>query len=365
MVHFFVHPKKYQTSRYEPNAFDYINEEGILVLQQFIDEKIMKNLAKQLNLAIEGLESPTKDRIRDFILSTRGKQLRPALIAVTTKLLTQDSDLQENAMARSNNFAISIELLHNMTLIHDDLIDGAPLRRGKDAFHKIHGADRALHDGDVLHAYALTLLKDDPAGLKLVLDYAYQVGLGNAIELEDRLDQNFSFDIDRVIKIMEYKTAVVFAGCVRLGCLAANRDDLFSEKLNKSIIAAGIAFQIQDDYLDILGNPEEFGKTQFWDIQESKRNLFLYFALKTDFAPRIKEIYNKDIGEKDQDDIKTILEAFGSIQDRVKEVRDQYSKLAIDGLMELQSEVDDEDYVAEELLDFLLILTKYLIERKK
>ncbi|MHA1512541.1 MAG: polyprenyl synthetase family protein [Candidatus Hodarchaeales archaeon] len=335
------------------------------MLQQFIDEEIMKNLAKQLNLAIEGLESPTKDRIRDFILSTKGKQLRPALIAVTTKLLTQESDFQEEAMTRSNNFAIAIELLHNMTLIHDDLIDGAPLRRGKDAFHITHGADRALHDGDVLHAYALTLLKDDPAGLKLVLDYAYQVGLGNAIELEDRLDQNFSFDIDRVIRIMEYKTAVVFAGCVRLGCLAANREDLFSEKLNKSIIAAGIAFQIQDDYLDILGNPEEFGKTQFWDIQESKRNLFLYFALKTDFAPRIKEIYNKGIGEKDQDDIKTILEAFRSIQEQVKEVRDQYYKRAIDGLMELQSEVDDKDYLAEELIDFLLILTKYLIERKK
>ncbi|MHA1212693.1 MAG: polyprenyl synthetase family protein [Candidatus Heimdallarchaeota archaeon] len=335
------------------------------MLQQFIDEEIMKNLAKQLNFAIEGLESPTKDRIRDFILSTSGKQLRPALIAVTTKILTQESDLQEEAMTRSNNFAISIELLHNMTLIHDDLIDAAPIRRGKDAFHIIHGADRALHDGDVLHAYALTLLKDDHAGLKLVLDYAYQVGLGNAIELEDRLDQNFVFDIDHIIKIMEYKTAVVFAGCVRLGCLAANREDLFNEKLNKSIIAAGIAFQIQDDYLDILGNPEEFGKMQYWDIQESKRNLFLYFALKTDFAPRIKEIYNKGIGEKDQDDIKTVLESFRSIQDQVKEIRNQYSKLAIDGLMELQSEVDKEDYQAEELMDFLLILTKYLIERKK
>jgi aspartate/methionine/tyrosine aminotransferase len=87
--------------------------------------------------------------------------------------------------------------------------------------------------------------------------------------------------------------------------------------------------------------------------------------LKTDFAPRIKEIYNKSIGEKDQDDIKTILEAFRSIQDQVKEVRDQYYKRAIDGLMELQSEVDDKDYLAEELIDFLLILTKYLIERKK
>ena len=73
------------------------------MLQQFIDEEIMINLAKQLNVAIEGLESPTKDRIRDFILSTKGKQLRPALIAVTTKLLCQESDSQEEALARAYN----------------------------------------------------------------------------------------------------------------------------------------------------------------------------------------------------------------------------------------------------------------------
>ncbi|MHA1947872.1 MAG: hypothetical protein ACW97W_17375, partial [Candidatus Hodarchaeales archaeon] len=89
------------------------------------------------------------------------------------------------------------------------------------------------------------------------------------------------------------------------------------------------------------------------------------FALKTDFAPRIKEIYNKEIGEKSQDDIKTILKAFSAIQDQVKEIRDKYAKLAVDGLMELQAEVNDEDNVAEELIDFLLILSKYLIERKK
>jgi geranylgeranyl diphosphate synthase type II len=325
----------------------------------------MQNLADKLHTAIGGLESPTKDRILEFILSTKGKQLRPALIAVTTKILTQEEDDQEKFMSRSYNFAVTIELLHNMTLIHDDLIDNAPIRRGKKAFHIRFGSDRALHDGDVLHAYALTILNDDPAGLKLVVDYAYQVGLGNAIELEDRLDQNFDFEMERVIDIMEYKTAVVFAGCVRLGCLAANREDLFTEELNKAIIAAGIAFQIQDDYLDILGNPEEFGKIQFWDIQESKRNLFLYFSLQTEAAEKIKEIYNKEIGKKSREEIETTLSIFRSIQDEVKNVRDHYAKNAIDGLTSIKQGIDENDLQAMELIDFLLILTKYLIERKK
>ncbi|MHA2202650.1 MAG: polyprenyl synthetase family protein, partial [Candidatus Hodarchaeales archaeon] len=200
---------------------------------EFLDTEIMEQLDKKLAQAIEGLVSPTKERIHDFILTTSGKRLRPALISVTTNLLVRETENREVAMERSYNAAIAIELLHNMTLIHDDLIDGAPIRRGKKAFHILHGADRALHDGDVLHAYALTLLKNEPT-LDLVLDYAYQVSLGNAIELEDRLDQNFGFNRDHIIKIMELKTAIVFAGCVKLGCIAADRGEIFTDRLHEA-----------------------------------------------------------------------------------------------------------------------------------
>ncbi len=332
--------------------------------QQFLDEEILENLNKELDDAIEALESPTKERIRDFILSTKGKQLRPSLIAITTKMLVEDSEGEEEAMKKAYNSAIAIELLHNMTLIHDDLIDDAPIRRGKDSYHVIHGRDRALHDGDVLHAYALTLLKKNPS-LFYVIDYAYQVGVGNAIELEDRLDQNFGFDLAHVIKIMELKTAIVFAGCVRLGCLAADRMDLFTETLNKAIIDAGIAFQIQDDYLDIQGDPEQFGKVQYWDVQESKRNLFLYFALQTEHEAKLKEIYNKPVGEKSKDDIKYVLNVFHSCTNQVREVRDKYYRSAITGLDTVQEEIKSDDTVAEDLVDFLKILVKFLIEREK
>ena len=331
---------------------------------EFLDAEIMENLDRKLTLAIDGLVSPTKERIRDFILSTSGKRLRPALISVTTDLLVRETDKYESAMERSYNAAIAIELLHNMTLIHDDLIDGAPIRRGKKAFHIIHGADRALHDGDVLHAYALTLLKNEPT-LDLVLDYAYQVSLGNAIELEDRLDQNFDISKAHVIKIMELKTAIVFAGCVKLGCIAANRGEIFTDRLHEAIVAAGIAFQIQDDYLDILGNPEEFGKVPYWDIQESKRNLFLYFALQTESASQIKKIYNKPVGEKTEEDIKFIIEAFRSVNHKVREVRDEYAQFCIQELEDIQKGLSSEDMRAFELFEFLKILVKFLAEREK
>lgn len=337
---------------------------SFFVVLEFLDAEIMENLNKKLTLAIDGLVSPTKERIRDFILTTSGKRLRPALISVTTDLLVRETENYESAMERSYNAAIAIELLHNMTLIHDDLIDGAPIRRGKKAFHIIHGADRALHDGDVLHAYALTLLKNEPT-LDLVLDYAYQVSLGNAIELEDRLDQNFDITKDHVIRIMELKTAIVFAGCVKLGCIAANRGELFTDRLHEAIVAAGIAFQIQDDYLDILGNPEEFGKVPYWDIQESKRNLFLHFALQTEYASQIKKIYNKPVGEKTEEDIKFIIEAFRSVNQKVREVRDEYAQFCIQELEDIQNELNGEDIRASELFEFLKILVKFLAEREK
>lgn len=332
--------------------------------QQFIDEEILEKLNQKLIEAIDGLESPIKERIRDFILASKGKQLRPSLVAITTKILVEDTDYQEESMENSYDSAIAIELLHNMTLIHDDIIDNAPVRRGKEAFHVMHGRDRALHDGDILHAYALTLIKNN-AGLNDVLDYAYLVGLGNAIELEDRLNENFDFDLDHVIRIMKLKTAIVFSGCVKLGCIAANRRDLFTERLDEAILAAGIAFQIQDDYLDILGNPEHFGKVQYWDIQESKRNLFLYFSLQTDRAPKVKEIYNKPIGEKTEEEIKFILSIFNEIANKVEDVRNQYFDNALQELKAIQDEIENDDPEGSDLIDFLIILVQYLVERKK
>ena len=191
------------------------------------------------------------------------------------------------------------------------------------------------------------------------------MSLGNAIELEDRLDQNFNFELDHIIEIMKLKTAIVFAGCVKLGCIAGNREDLFTDQLHEAIVAAGIAFQIQDDFLDILGDQNKFGKVPYWDIQESKRNLFLFFALQTKNASKVKDIYNKAVGEKSDEDIQTILEIFRSVKDKVKEVRNKYLEFSLRELKTLQNELRNNDLAAEELFDFLMILVKFLVEREK
>ncbi|UCE14511.1 MAG: polyprenyl synthetase family protein, partial [Candidatus Heimdallarchaeota archaeon] len=206
--------------------------------------------------------------------------------------------------------------------------------------------------------------KKEPT-LDLVLDYAYNVSSGNALELEDRLEKNFEFDMDHVIKIMELKTAIVFAGCVKLGCISGRREELFTDRLHEAIVAAGIAFQIQDDFLDILGNPEQFGKVPYWDIQESKRNLFLFFALQTPYASQVREIYNKPVGEKTDEDIQTVLEAFRSVKEKVRVVRDKYAQFSLKELEIIQSELNEEDSEGKDLFDFLRVLVQFLVEREK
>lgn len=321
----------------------------------------MEELERYLNEAINTLPHPVNKRIEDFMLHSKGKMLRPILVVMTANILAGDDP---ECMERAYRSACATELLHNMTLLHDDLIDGAPKRRGKASYHIRHGMERAVHDGDLLHAHALTLVNDHES-LNLIIHVSELVGIGNAYELEDRLDNVFDFTLDRVLQIMKLKTAVVFAGCVELGCIAARRHhDVWSEKLKEAIINAGIAFQIQDDLLDIVGNPEIFGKEHSWDIQESKRNLFLYFALqRKEHVDELKRIYSIPVGQKSKKDVEFVHSIFNEVVDEVIKVREIHLDKALKALEDLEQSAVDEK--AKELYEFLKELTKFLCRREK
>ena len=326
-----------------------------------VKPELVEELERYLNDAINTLPYPVNKRIEDFMLRSKGKMLRPILVVMTASILAgEDPECMENAY-RS---ACATELLHNMTLLHDDLIDGAPKRRGQPAYHIRHGMERAVHDGDLLHAHALTLVKDH-ASLNLIVHVSELVGIGNAYELEDRLDNVFDFTLERVLEIMRLKTAVVFAGCVELGCIAAKRHhDVWSEKLKEAIINAGIAFQIQDDLLDIIGDPEVFGKEHSWDIQESKRNLFLYFALRRkEHVDELKRIYSIPVGEKTKKDVEFVHSVFNEVVDDVIKVREEHLERALKALEELEQAAADER--ARDLFEFLKELTIFLCRREK
>lgn len=326
-------------------------------LESLIDDQLLDELKKELVKTLNKLPHPINNRIKEYIIGNTGKMLRPLLVMVSAKLLGAD----EKGMQIANTCGVMIESLHNMTLIHDDIVDGAPKRRGNPSYHKLHGKDRALHDGDVLHAYALTLL-DEWKPLKLILDISYEVGKGNAFELEDRLDNVFDFDSERIIDVMRLKTAIVFCGCIELACMAAKRDEL-AIKLRDSVLNGGIAFQIQDDILDILGSTESFGKESYWDIQESKRNLFLFYALKTEHKEKIMEIYSKAVGKKTTEEVEFIVSVFRDVKDAVIEQRDRFLEISVNSLESLREELENPKDI--ELLKFLEELILYLGSRQK
>ena len=332
-------------------------------LDQVLDDQLRKTLVQKLHQHVDKLPNKIRERIRDYILATQGKMLRPLLVVATAKLL----GATEEQLETSYISGVVVELLHNFSLIHDDVIDGAPIRRGHDSYHIQHGQDLAIHDGDILHSFALSFIKNDKS-LRLMLDISNQTGIGNAVELEDRIDQVFDFSKDHVIRILQLKTAMVFYGCIALAGIACGKEKI-TEGLKEIITDGGIAFQIQDDLLDFLGESEKFGKQSFWDIQESKRNLFLYYALQTEHKDKLIEIYKKAVGKKTEEDIKFVVDIFKTphVKDKVIEDRDNFLETCLNRLDSKIEEVEkDKDQMQLiNLYNFMRELIIYLCTREK
>jgi geranylgeranyl diphosphate synthase type II len=328
-------------------------------LKELIGADIHEKLEIRLKDALEQLPPRLCYRLQEFILHRQRKMLRASLTVLVAQTLLRGRD-KEDAINRAFSSAVAVELLHNMTLIHDDLIDNAPLRRGHQSYHLRYGKELAIHDADILYAYALTLI-EDMASLQLILKASYNLALGNLAELEDRITNCFDFDGSHVINIMERKTALLLSECVRLGYYAVGLPQRFTPHLERATLDAGIAFQIQDDYLATVGTPEKFGKAPFWDIQESKRNLFLLFALLSPHRNRIREIYGKPLGEKSSQDIRFVSEVFEEVAASVRQLRDEYLHNALTRLQNLRNEETDSNEVA--VYEFLLKMIHFFARR--
>lgn len=330
-------------------------------MDDFLDNDMREELVRRLHQQIDRLPNKIRDRVRSYIVSTQGKMLRPLLVVGTAKILGATPAQMDVAFTNG----VSVELLHNFTLMHDDILDKAPLRRGKDSYHIRYGLELAIHDGDIVHSFALTFI-DDIASLRLMLQISNLVGIGNAMELEDRLDNVFDFDKKHVLEVLKLKTAIVFYGCVKLAGIAVNKLEL-TEDLEDIITDGGIAFQIQDDILDILGETSKFGKQSFWDIQESKRNLFLYYSLQTENAEKLKEIYSKPVGDKTEEDVQFVLEVFKTVKDKIIADRDDFLESCLSRLDKKIDAVkkDKPDQQLVNLYEFLRELIIYLCTREK
>jgi len=213
----------------------------------------------------------------NYILQLGGKRLRPALVLMATGVFDEE-------VAKGLPLAYAIEIFHNFTLVHDDIMDQAPLRRGKPTVHHRYDVNTGILSGDVMLIYAYDyILKTENQALHSQLIQSF-----NKVAIEvcegQQMDMNFErrndVTIAEYLKMIEYKTAALIGGALELGARVGGANDTDAINLGHFGRNAGIAFQLQDDYLDAFGEPEKVGKQPGGDILQNKKTYLILKALE-------------------------------------------------------------------------------------
>ena len=301
----------------------------ILKYQEILNQEIDKiNFSKKP----ENLYKPIK-----YILSLKSKRVRPTLSILSYKLFKNDLD---DILIPS----ISLELFHNFTLIHDDIMDNADLRRGKKTVHKKWNKNIGILSGDILMIYAYSLLE----GLESKI-YGKILKRFNEISIMVCEGQQFDMDYEQkaLISEVEYlemiklKTAVLIGFSLELGGMVADVDKNTTNKLYNIGEKMGIGFQLMDDYLDVFGSPG-FGKKIGGDIIANKKTYLMINLLKRSDEKDIKRVEELKNSNNDKEKIKIISELMVKygINILAKKTIEDYFRTALNQLEEIKSESD-------------------------
>lgn len=211
-----------------------------------------------------------------YSLNIGGKRIRPALLLLANDLF---GGKQEDAL----NAALAIEVFHNFTLVHDDILDNAPLRRGKKSVYEKWNANIAILSGDVMLIQAIQLLsKSKKAHLPEIIDIfnttAIQVCEGQQFDMN--FETSVTVSIDDYLKMITLKTAVLLGCSLKIGAVLANAKTEDANHIYEFGKNLGIAFQLMDDVLDLYGIPEKFGKRIGGDIISNKKTYLLLKAIE-------------------------------------------------------------------------------------
>lgn len=242
----------------------------MLTFNEILD-RINQALAEMsLDRKPESLYAPIK-----YALSLGGKRLRPALLLMTYNLYREDI---ETAMPS----ALGIETFHNFTLLHDDVMDKADVRRGKPTVHKVWNENAAILSGDNMLIMAFRLMAEAKSEhLKAVLDLFTETA--TLIDEGQQLDIDFESRMDvkeeEYIEMIRLKTSVLLACAMKLGAIQANAPSEDAERLYCFGESLGLSFQLQDDLLDVYGDFKTFGKRIGGDILCNKKTFMLINAL--------------------------------------------------------------------------------------
>lgn len=204
-----------------------------------------------------------------YIMQLGGKRIRPVLSLLA-------ADAVSNSFERALPVALAVEVFHNFSLVHDDIMDEAPLRRGKETVHEKWDSNTGILSGDVMLIWAYECLNEYPGALFKELTTLFS-------ETARKVCEGQQYDMDfpnqkvvsqqEYLKMIEYKTAVLLGCSLQMGALVGGLTKEVSQSFYRFGIELGLAFQLQDDYLDAFGDPETFGKQVGGDIIENKKTM--------------------------------------------------------------------------------------------
>lgn len=284
-------------------------------------QKALENHIKNLNT-----EGKPKDLYApiEYIMSLGGKRMRPLLVLLGYSLY--DSEWK-NAVAP----AIVTEVFHNFTLLHDDIMDNAPIRRGQPTAHEKWNENTALLSGDLMliktYQWFLEAVPSDKFALILQLFNTCAIGVCEGQQFDMEFEKRNDVEIEEYLEMIKLKTAVLLGFSLELGAILGGAKPFEAQQLREVGISAGIGFQLHDDILDVYADPKTFGKRVGGDITENKKTYLMLTALQKE----------KEAGKTQED--KNSLQNWINKTDfdeseKVKAVTEIYNNLDIRGLTE-------------------------------
>lgn len=262
-----------------------------------------------------------------YFLRLEGKRLRPVLTLMTTEIFDVD-------YLKALNAALAVEVFHNFSLIHDDIMDDAPLRRGKETVHEKWNINTGILSGDAMLIMAYQLFESYEADTfrslaKLFSKTALQVCEGQQYDID--FETRDDVTIPEYLKMIEYKTAVLIGTAMQMGAIVANASETEQICIYEYGKNLGIAFQLLDDYLDAFGDPETFGKQVGGDIIENKKTYLYLKALEFSSDENKKELirlfsFSSDDNKAKIETVKQFFVSSGSVKETKTQIQNYTNK---------------------------------------
>ena len=312
--------------------------------------------SKRIDQALQSLDIPESPRnLYDplrYFFTIGGKRIRPILTLLAAEKFGAKS--QEALPA-----ALAVEIFHNFSLIHDDIMDEAPVRRGKETVHKKWDTNIAILSGDVLLIKAYQQLNTYP---EKVVKQLHTIFNQTAIEVCEGQQMDMDFEnmsaISRssYLEMIKLKTSVLLGCALKLGAIIAGANETRQQQLYDYGINMGIAFQIQDDLLDLYGDPSLVGKRVGGDIIANKNTLLMILAKEEANSSQLLSIKKLILEENTEVKIQGLLKLFEKLQvkEKTEKLMNSYYKTAQESLMKIE---------AKSNISALWMLTNTLIKR--